>query len=675
MHVMFFPTGSRDNVSPSADNPGTSRLQTKTCSDLDAEEKTSVPCKTVPEFSGKEAGPQDSSQENLSCSSVRPAPEEKKQPQASGSLMKLRRRTKALVLEERESVCNVHLIQADETVKNPTAGTAELCSPVFRRSSLSNAEENAQRAARPALLPREGKGVTAPAAALVAVQDTPEARVPPGGPEPFPWVRGDSGHVWQPESLDAAGTAGDHEPAQPCPETSDSVLLDTSGGGGKESSGTKQTGGESVPEGEGELHPLLELLSENKVSPADRNSTTTNQSHRGNPSGTSSLNPFPTDLGNVEELSENQQLEIQSQCSQPGKATAPESALSSCTVVEGLLFPVEYYVRTTRRMSSCQRTVDLDAVILSQLGRSKKGQRSKSRQRDAHSDCPSQDRVEDGLGSEIAAFPFLGADNSWSPQNSLPASSSSSSSLGSLSQTSIAGTKQGQRRSQGKRKGGSKSSCRAPTHPGSRELRDSLSLPAPGESSSLRSNECQSEKENCEADPGKPSSEESGVSAAAAPAPGEAEGAAANPSPGGGQALGKCHQTLSGQLQNPHKDSDSLDSGNRTFASHVGGPAAQAERRQPDQRPAEHGQSQPLRGACGAEQLLAIPVPPRRSLRSSARQRASQASEGTISTSTPRTSAREQGRVTPRVCRRCRSHPAVALYPGKSHLGQLSFFF
>lgn len=662
MHVMFFPTGSRDNVSPSADNPGASRLQTKTRSDLDTEEKTSVPCKAVPQFSGKEAGPQDSSQENLSCGAVRPAPEEK-QPQTSSSLMKLRRRTKALVLEERESAYDVRLIQADETVKNPT-GTAELRSPVFRRSSLSNAEENAQRAARPALLRREGKGVTASAAALVAVQDMPEAGVPPGVPEPLPWVLGDSGRVWQPECPGAAGAAGDREPAQLCPETSDSVLLDTSGGGGKESSGTKQTGGESVPEGERELHPLLELLPGDEVSPADGNSTITNQSHKGNPSGTSSLSPFPTDLGNIEELSEDQQLEIQSRLSHPGKATAPESALSSCTVVEGLLFPVEYYVRTTRRMSSCQRTVDLDAVILSQLGRSKKGQRSKSRQRDAHSDRPSQDRVEDGLGSGVAAFPFLGADNSGSPQSSLPASSSSSSSLGSLSQTSIAGTKQGQRRSQGKRKGRSKSSCGAPTHPGSWELRESLGLGAPGESSSLRSKECQSKKESCEADPGKPSSEESGVSAAAAPAPGEAEGAAADPSPGGGQALGKRRQTLSEQLQNPHQDSESLDPGNRTFASRV----AQIERCQADQRPAEHGQSQPMRGACGAEQLLAIPVPPRRSLRSSTRQRASQASEGTISTSTPRTSAQEQGGC-------CRSRPAVVLCPGKSDLGQLSFFF
>ncbi|KAM4631915.1 partner and localizer of BRCA2 [Discoglossus pictus] len=55
--------------------------------------------------------------------------------------------------------------------------------------------------------------------------------------------------------------------------------------------------------------------------------------------------------------------------------------LSSCTLVEGLLFPVEYYVRTTRRMSSCQRKVDLDAVIQSHLGSSRRGTRGRQKHR------------------------------------------------------------------------------------------------------------------------------------------------------------------------------------------------------------------------------------------------------------------------------------------------------
>lgn len=55
------------------------------------------------------------------------------------------------------------------------------------------------------------------------------------------------------------------------------------------------------------------------------------------------------------------------------------SPLDSCTLVEGLLFPLEYYVRTTRRMTSCQRKVDLEAVIHSHLGTGRKGTRGRPR--------------------------------------------------------------------------------------------------------------------------------------------------------------------------------------------------------------------------------------------------------------------------------------------------------
>ncbi|KAM4751428.1 uncharacterized protein palb2 [Anableps anableps] len=64
--------------------------------------------------------------------------------------------------------------------------------------------------------------------------------------------------------------------------------------------------------------------------------------------------------------------------------TADEKAVSlldSCTLVEGLLFPVEYYVRTTRRMTLSQSQPDVQAVILSQLSagqhRSSRGRRTK----------------------------------------------------------------------------------------------------------------------------------------------------------------------------------------------------------------------------------------------------------------------------------------------------------
>ncbi|XP_009581242.1 PREDICTED: partner and localizer of BRCA2, partial [Fulmarus glacialis] len=641
---------STDNVSPSADKHETSQLQTKTCSDLDTEKKTSVTFEHIPEFSNNEVSLQDSSQaesiqasqENLCCGIVRPAPEEKK-PQASRSLMKLRRRTKAQVLEERESVRDVSLINADEMVKNQTASTEELRSPVFRRGSISNTEENAQRGSRSALVQREENSFTPPDAVLGVVQDMREEGVPPGVPELSPCALRGSSEVWQPESSSAVATSDNREPAWPCSENSDSVLPDTSGDGGKESSSIiKQTDGESMCEDQGELSRLLDLMSENEVLPADGTNTITNESksHEGNQSDTNSLNPFPTDpaLGNVEELLENQQLEIQPRLSHPEKVTAPESPLNSCTVVEGLLFPVEYYVRTTRRMSNCQRKVDLDAVILSQLGRSKKGQRSKCKQKDANSDRPSQERVENYLESGFVPFPFLGAENdpanSSSPQKSLPASSGSGTSLGSISQNSITSTKRDQRRSQKKQKGRRKSTCKPPVHQVSQELIESLDLITTRESSSLLSNECQSERENCETNLEKSSSDETRLSAAAALGSGETEVTAAmrptraDAPPGGSQVLGKCHETLLQQVQNPLQNSDSLNPGNETFASRIGDLEASLTMCQADKHPVEPVKNQHVQGACRAEQLLAINVPLRRSLRSSARQRASQVSKG-----------------------------------------------
>ncbi|XP_010128114.1 PREDICTED: partner and localizer of BRCA2, partial [Chlamydotis macqueenii] len=636
---------SVDNVSPSADKQETSRLQTKTCSDLGTEKKASVTRKRVPEFSSNEAGLQDSSQaESIRASqesryygTVKLAAEEKK-TQTARSLMKLRRRTKALVSEKREPVRDVHLINADETVKDQVASTVEVRSPVFRRSSLSNSQEKAQRAARAAPVQREGNAFTPPEAALGAVQDALEDSVPAGAPELSPCAARDSSDVWQPESPGAVATSGVREPAGPCSENGDAGLLGASGDGGKESSNIiKQTDGESMCEDQGELHRLLDLMSENEVLPTDGDSAVTNESksHEENRGDTNSLNPFSTELalGIAEKLLENQELEIQSGLSPSEKVTAPESALDSCTVVEGLLFPVEYYVRTTRRMSNCQRKVDLDAVILSQLGRNKKGQRSKGKQKDADSDRPSQERVENDLESGVTPFPFLGDPaNSSSPQKSLPVSSGSSTSLGSTSQNSVTGTKRDQRRSQRKQKGRRKSTCKPPVHEVSQELIESLDLTTPGESS-LLSNECRSEKENGEANLEKSSSDERRLSAAAARASGEtevtgaAQPASAHPPPAGSQVLGRCRKTRLEQAQSPLQNSDSLRPGNETCASYAGGLEANLSARQADKHPVEDAESQHVQGACGAEQLLAIHVPPRRSLRSSARQRGSQVSK------------------------------------------------
>ncbi|XP_037546313.1 partner and localizer of BRCA2 [Nematolebias whitei] len=69
-----------------------------------------------------------------------------------------------------------------------------------------------------------------------------------------------------------------------------------------------------------------------------------------------------------------------------GKAA---SLLESCTIIEGLLFPAEYYVRTTRRMTILQSRPDMQAVALSQLSM---GQHRRSRGRGRASNRSSHTR-------------------------------------------------------------------------------------------------------------------------------------------------------------------------------------------------------------------------------------------------------------------------------------------
>nr|XP_057943941.1 partner and localizer of BRCA2 [Doryrhamphus excisus] len=74
--------------------------------------------------------------------------------------------------------------------------------------------------------------------------------------------------------------------------------------------------------------------------------------------------------------------------------------LDSCTLVEGLLFPAEYYVRTTRRMSLSQSQPDMRAVILSQLNsgrrpRGGRGRRSDAQVRQSSTDLSSKSEHSD----------------------------------------------------------------------------------------------------------------------------------------------------------------------------------------------------------------------------------------------------------------------------------------
>lgn len=672
--MTFFPPGSRDNTSPSAERGGPSQLKTKTCSDADTEKTTPVTVKHVPEFSSGEVSPQDSSQaesfqasqEDLCCGTIRPVPVEKR-PQTSRGMMKLRRRTKALESKERESVHEVHLISAGEMMKNQITSAEELQSPVFSCSSPSHTEEPAQRAPGAVLVQGERNSCT-PGAASGLVPDVFEGSVTAGEPELSPHVLRDSRDIYEPESSRAVATPDKQEP---CSHHGESVLLNPRGGGREEfPSIIKQLEGQSLREDQGEL----DLMSENEMLPDNRNNTITEESknHEGHQSDTNTLNPCPADnaLDNGEELLENQQLEIQSRLSPADKAAAPEGMLSSCTVVEGLLFPVEYYVRTTRRMSNCQRKVDLDAVILSQLGRSKKGQRGKCKQKDANPNQLSQERAEGDLEPGVLPFPFLGAENdqanSVSSQKSLPASSSSSSStsLESISQKSITSRRQEQRQSQRKQKGRRKATCKAPMHPVSQELIESQDLTMASESSALLSNENQSEKENCDANLERSSSDERRLSGAAAlgsagtGVTGATQPAGPDPPSGRSQVPGKCHETLLEHVQNPLHSSDSLSPRSDTFSSCVGDVEAKAPVCQGGKHPVQQCVKR-QRGAHGAEQLPGVSVPVRRSLRCSARHRAHTGSAGTSSHINPPKMPHCLRQGTSCECRPCCSHPAV----------------
>ncbi|XP_027872089.1 partner and localizer of BRCA2 [Xiphophorus couchianus] len=67
------------------------------------------------------------------------------------------------------------------------------------------------------------------------------------------------------------------------------------------------------------------------------------------------------------------------------------SLLDSCTLVEGLPFPVEYYIRTTRHMTLSQTQPDMQAVIMSQL-RAGRQRRSRGRSRRSNQGLQRSDR-------------------------------------------------------------------------------------------------------------------------------------------------------------------------------------------------------------------------------------------------------------------------------------------
>ncbi|XP_048465669.1 partner and localizer of BRCA2 [Rhincodon typus] len=105
----------------------------------------------------------------------------------------------------------------------------------------------------------------------------------------------------------------------------------------------------------------------------------------------------------------NKSVVLNPDCLQESTAVAEaseETPLNSCTLVEGLLFPVEYYVRTTRRMTNCRRQVDLDAVIHSHLGKCRNGGKGRSRKltRDQSNPVKGFPKAEGELSNTLLLF-------------------------------------------------------------------------------------------------------------------------------------------------------------------------------------------------------------------------------------------------------------------------------
>ncbi|XP_036772830.2 partner and localizer of BRCA2 isoform X1 [Manis pentadactyla] len=103
-----------------------------------------------------------------------------------------------------------------------------------------------------------------------------------------------------------------------------------------------------------------------------------------------------------------------------------ENQTHSCTMLEGLLFPAEYYVRTTRHMSNCQRKIALEAVIQSHLGIKKKGFENKNKEASKNVSLSNEETNQSGIRMSDTC---IGPPSSRSPQK-LPSLSEVSSSAG-----------------------------------------------------------------------------------------------------------------------------------------------------------------------------------------------------------------------------------------------------
>ncbi|XP_075421769.1 partner and localizer of BRCA2 isoform X2 [Ascaphus truei] len=227
-----------------------------------------------------------------------------------------------------------------------------------------------------------------------------------------------------------------------------------------------------------------------------------------------------------------------------GESTSTEeenNPLGSYTLVEGLLFPVEYYVRTTRRMSSCQRKVDLEAVIHSHLGTGRRGARGKQK-------LKTKDKVNwESSSVRLSPSPrvCLASDGcsrkSTSSALSVTPLSHSTSSIGTSGAFRC-------RRGKGKHFNPTVNMLLVSTSPGLKEI--SIPLECDGVSS-LITGGSQSEKENCEEEPEARMGQQSGLVCTNRA---EKSRITEELHSGGGSILFHCNNTLANNLEHFERD-------------------------------------------------------------------------------------------------------------------------
>uniref|UniRef100_A0A8C8RV14 Partner and localizer of BRCA2 n=1 Tax=Pelusios castaneus TaxID=367368 RepID=A0A8C8RV14_9SAUR len=588
-----------DKQSPNGGNkPETCRLQSNTCSRSGMEKKISVTFKLEPEFFNNEVNLQESScvdgtnggQENVLSDLVRSAIEDEEN--------QLPRSRMPSVLEGKESAWEVPPSNAGERWETQMISTEETGSPVFKgRDNISDTKNSIQKALRQVTVRKEN-GFTPQEAQLGDLQEIAEEDGFLSVPKPLSYMLMGGNNVQQPVSPSAEDICDNCEPTPQCSMNDMPVSFENFEDTGKEFACIETDHMDWE-----ELGQTLDLTADNQPSLAGRSNPCASENRicgERSHNDTRHLYPLNTEsfLDNVEEPLGNQEAQIEARS--PGlEKTHPatESALSTCTMIEGLLFPVEYYVRTTRRMSNCQRKVDLEAVILSQLGRSRKGLRSKSKRINSNPDQVSQETVRSDVQLRGTPFPFVGAASdpvsSSSSQKSLPPSDESNTSIGGLSQSNITSTKGAKGRSWRRGKGRGGSTCK-PALNVSQAQPESSDLTVPKGNSHLLS----SEKENHEGDPvGKRT-----VFITAADDPIEAEMTDVRwPSesylPDGNQTFGKWHQPSLELIKNPFQGNNLLN---------TWGLEASVTVCKSDEQPAKHIKNRYLQKACRAEQQLMV---------------------------------------------------------------------